>query len=364
MHEDKKFLELSKKICCIECGSSVKYFPLKKRTGIYLCSKCHNVNLVENNIFFFLPKKYDNKTVYEKFLMKYNSFLKDSPKKIYRYLLNKVKSLPDERDLKWEDEDVLFWNNIYKSNYQQIVSDNNSSKIGGIRSITRDKVLFSYLRNTDYEDKFLLEIGCGESFTIRTLFSPLRYHYNYIASDYSYWALRYAQKMLGNSKNTFYFQCPAHLLPFKVNSLDYIVCLGVLHHMPEKERHLPTIIEKIKPKGLLISNEAYDRDASVPPIFSNMVNKFIEPEKSAHEERINWQRTRSILVRKGRLISEEHEYSPTRTLLVRLFGSLLNDSKLAIDLSIFLDKLTINTIGRIWSLFGPGSVLFILQKDD
>jgi len=125
--------------------------------------------------------------------------------------------------------------------------------------------------------------------------------------------------------------------------------------------HLSLITDKLCRGGILLSEEAYSRKVQVPLIFSGKVNDFIEPRKSAHEERINWEKARSILKSRGTLISEDHEYSPTRTLFIRLFGNSL-DTKLSINLCILLDKLTINTIGKICALFGAGSVLFVFQK--
>lgn len=286
--EDTFFLKLSQNIICIECESQMKYFPVKKRTGIFLCPKCHNVNLVDNNIFVFIPKKYETRKSYQDFLLKYSVFLNTHKEQIGRYLMNKIDSLPIKRLPKWEDQDVLYWDKTYKSEFQVHKKRYlKSTNISGLRTLTREKYLFKHLRKTDYINKYLLEIGCGEAFTIRSLFSPLNYNYNYIATDYSYWALRNVQKTLGNHKNTFYFQCLGHVLPFKNKSLDYILSLGVLHHMPEKEKHLPTLITKLKPGGLIIAYEPYLRKSSMPLFLSRKINKWIEPNKSSHEERIN-----------------------------------------------------------------------------
>lgn len=62
------------------------------------------------------------------------------------------------------------------------------------------------------------------------------------------------------------------------------------------------------------------------------------------------------------VIREYHEYSPVMTLLVKLFSNIFDKSKLAVNICIILDKLVINTIGKFWSLFGPGAVFFIFQK--
>ena len=43
-----------------------------------------------------------------------------------------------------------------------------------------------------------------------------------------------------------------HNLPFKDNAFDFVYTFGVLHHLPEPEKGLRSICEKIKPGGYAI----------------------------------------------------------------------------------------------------------------
>ncbi|MFN3916280.1 MAG: class I SAM-dependent methyltransferase [Flavobacteriales bacterium] len=49
-------------------------------------------------------------------------------------------------------------------------------------------------------------------------------------------------------------------MPFTDNSFDFVICLGVLHHIPDTEKALQDLVKKIKPGGHLLLYLYYSLD--------------------------------------------------------------------------------------------------------
>jgi len=360
-----KYIQLSHVLACIECGQEVTYLKINEGNGLFYCNACKNINLLEKNIIVCLPKEYEIKYTYWNFYKTHTNFLEKN-RKIKNALKKIIQSLPEKRRSLWEDEDVSYWNKLY-ANARKIsgnakMIEEHVDAVSGLRLYTREKYLFRTLQKIYKKNSYVLEIGCGMAQTVKRIFSPLSYDYTYIASDYSHNALTYLQKTFGKRNNVIYIQCLGNRLPFKASSLDSIICLGVLHHMPQKEMHLKDIIHILRKHGLLVLNEVYLREYQLPDFFMRQVEKFIEPQHSAHEERVNWKKMKSILSTKGTMLVEHHEYSPTRTLLVRLFNNQIEHSIIFTKLCLLLDELTIKTIGKMWKLFDAGACLIVYKK--
>lgn len=340
------------KLQCLECHHAVRFVEITSANGVYYCVSCKNLYLLQNNIIVCLPKKFEIKEPYVQFYKRHTQFfvrnhtLRSAIERI-------IKRLPHKRNLKWEDEDVEYWDKKYGAAIGALSS---------LRSYTRERYLFRSLRKSFKKGDYILEIGSGLAESVTKFFSPRSYAYTYIASDYSYKALLELQKYYKNQKNILYVQCLGNRVPFKAASIDHVICLGVLHHLPEKEKHLTDIIRVLKPGGLLLLNEVYARAYQLPGPMMRWVEHFIEPAHSAHEERVNWKRMEKILQSDGRMIVEHHEYSPTRTLLVRLFNDQIENSQFLTEFVLLLDEITMHTLGKIWKLFNSGACLIVYQK--
>lgn len=343
---------LNGKLCCLECGKVVKYNKIHKESGIWICTSCKNIYLAELGILVCLPKKIEIKKPYLKFKKDYAQFFARN-NFFCRAIDNIIRKLPVQRHLQWEDEDVEYWNSRYEKG---------TGALSSLRLHTREEYLFKDLRRKFQKDDCILEIGSGLAESVSQLFPPSNYPYTYLASDYSYKALVVLRRTFGKRGNVIYIQCLGNMLPFKEGSIDHVICLGVLHHMPKKEKHLTGIIKVLKSKGLLVLNEVYSRDYQLPRPIMRWVEHFIEPHHSAHEERVNWKRMKNILGKNGHMLVEHHEYSPTRTLLIRLFGTQIERSTVLTKFCIVLDEVTIKSLGRLWKLFDAGACLIVFQK--
>lgn len=58
-----------------------------------------------------------------------------------------------------------------------------------------------------------------------------------------------ASRLLAHKKNVRISQASIDHLPFYDNTFDFILCLGVLHHIPDTEKALQDLVKKLKPGG-------------------------------------------------------------------------------------------------------------------
>jgi len=355
------FNKLLDKLICLECNQDpLAFVRVNRGNGILHCSHCGNIHLLRDGVFIFLPNKYEIKSPYREFLTRHRDFLREHPV-FDRLIKAKIDKLPAKSKAKWEDEDIQYWDEQYAK--EPLVKGVETYQITGSRLFPREQQLFKILRKRFKKDDFIFEIGSGDARTVRRLFSPITYDYNYIVSDYSLEAMKYLRQLYRGRGNVFCFQCLGDKLPFRDDSLNAIICLGVLHHMPKKETHLAGLINKLVPNGLLLGYESYEREYQLPHAIKEFVEGIFEPAHSHHEERINYRNANKLFSRFGELINEYHEYSPTRTLMVKLFSNQIEKSAFVTKLCLALDQFTIQTIGRVWKLFGAGGYFFVFRKN-
>jgi hypothetical protein len=292
----------------------------------------------------------------EKFLNKNNLFYryKKRLELIEKYSINQS----------WEKEDVKYWDSKY--NQRSIISASEikpALKIGGIRLYRRNKYFFNKIKEILKQKNItLLEIGCGEGDTVLNCLNPYYYNYYYIASDYSFNALLYLQNIYKGLNNVQLIQCSGSKLPFADNAIDAIVGLGILHHMPKKEEELKNIIPKISQHGYFMTFEAFVKDSKLPSVFKNIYDKWIEPDKSAHEERIDLKNFIRISNQLGKLEFIKYEHTPLLTVLNKIFGKYINNNLVLTKLLFILDDMVIYSIGKIIRLFKPGACYAIIKK--
>ena len=101
---------------------------------------------------------------------------------------------------------------------------------------------------------YLLDIGTGTGFVVRTLKKYLNEQSKVIAYDLSQSMLRHAKKKVdGFEFGRHSFVCgDAEILPFADGFFDVITINAVLHHLPNYKRCLNQIKRILKPNGILI----------------------------------------------------------------------------------------------------------------
>jgi len=311
--------KIVKEMVCLECGSGMGFCRTGKEKGRINCKKCSVVYPLRDGIITALP----------------------------------------QRERKWEDDDVAFWDNKYLGDCLQL-----RSKKLVERAYLRDKILFEPLRRSKIAGKYILEIGCGEAISAQKSLFQFNSDFIYFATDYSYGGLKILKKRLKNKNNVIYIQCLGDAIPFKDGFFDAIISLGVIHHMPKKEAHVPYLVSKLKPGGLMLVDEGYNRAYRLPRIAEKIVQVIIEPRQSAHEERINIGKFRKNFQKAGRIVNEYHCHTPVKTVLIKITGSLYERSVMFVKFLLAVDKLTEKTIGRLWRLFSTGDCLLLFEKSN
>ena len=69
-----------------------------------------------------------------------------------------------------------------------------------------------------------------------------------------------AQRINGPETNVRITQAEISNIPFRDNTFDFAICLGVLHHIPDTQKALNDIVKKIKKGGSLLMYIYYDLD--------------------------------------------------------------------------------------------------------
>jgi SAM-dependent methyltransferase len=345
-------------LVCVECGERVDYHPLSTTSGYFLCKGCRNIHLRQNGISIFLPKQYENKEVFGKFFLRYALKIKPRHRPLF---IKKSRSIKNNKQQSWEDTDIKFWDDRYHQDLYLAQAKIYPSPESP-REVMRKKHLFDYIAKDYLRGKIICEIGTGEARTIRSLLHPDKFPYYYIPTDYSYQALLYLKKVFKNN-NVYYIQCLGNRLPFKKEIIDYLLILGVLHHMPKKEKHIRQLAHFVKPGGWFLMEEGYLRDSALSDFFFKYTKFIFEPEHSEHEERIEKKLLLQTIEDTGEILHIHHSYSPLMTVLMVLFNNFpFLHKDVYIRTAFLFDQLFIKTVGKIFPAFSSGQCDVVIKR--
>ncbi len=337
---------------CPDCLGGIKTYETEHGTGLCVCSLCKTQFIIMEGVYRLIGKRYQKFNVYKEFLTKKKRALNKLG--VYKMLTDYVNVMPRARNQTWEDEDALHWDSQYSN--ELVAKHQNVTKwhkiTSGLRHHTREHYLFSHLRAFLRENDLVLEIGCGIAQTTRSLLRNDG-QYMYFATDYSYTALMALKRLVPDS-NTYFIQCAADQLPFKPKMFDFLICLGVLHHMPKKEASFKSVCSFVKNYGLIAINEPIEKDG-LSPIIQGLVNRLVEPIRSVHEERVSLPKLRRLIELQGDIVAEQLEHTPLRTLLNRLIEKKIDNSITLTRLVLFLDGIAAISLGKVWGYLGPGA---------
>jgi len=131
---------------------------------------------------------------------------------------------------------------------------------------------------TSLEGKTILEVGAGAGrFTEHLVKSNGLIH----SVDLSL-AVDVNKENIGEASNYQIAQASVYDLPYKNNSFDFVVCLGVIQHTPDPEKTIKCLFEKVKPGGTLVIDHYKWRIGyytTLTPLFRAAL-KEMKPEKS------------------------------------------------------------------------------------
>jgi SAM-dependent methyltransferase len=106
------------------------------------------------------------------------------------------------------------------------------------------------------ENTTVLDAGCGTGRWSRYM---SRFGCSIEAIDPSE-AIIPAVKWNNDKPNIRFTHASIDSMPFADNSFDFAICLGVLHHIPDTEKALRTLVKKVKPGGHLLLYLYYSLD--------------------------------------------------------------------------------------------------------
>lgn len=150
-------------------------------------------------------------------------------------------------DKKVVDEFGNEWLKFYKHNDDLI-------KKGGEEyfDILNDEIINS--------ETYALDIGCGTGRWTKYLASKIGFVEAVDPSN----AIFAADKLLGNIKNVRLSKASIETLPFADETFDFVMSIGVLHHIPDTQKALNDCVKKLKRGGLFYVYLYYNLDRRGP----------------------------------------------------------------------------------------------------
>jgi SAM-dependent methyltransferase len=107
---------------------------------------------------------------------------------------------------------------------------------------------------------YLLDIGCGTGRWTKYLAPKVNFIEAVDPSD----AIFAADKLLGNISNVRLSKASIETLPFADETFDFVMSIGVLHHIPDTKKALTDCVEKVKKGGYFFVYLYYNLDNRGP----------------------------------------------------------------------------------------------------
>ena len=95
------------------------------------------------------------------------------------------------------------------------------------------------------DDAVVLDLGCGSGRWTKYMFDKVGFIDAVDPSD----AIYQAAQRYHDLKNVRFTRASVNGLPFADESFDFIISLGVLHHVPDTRKALEALLKKLKPGG-------------------------------------------------------------------------------------------------------------------
>lgn len=95
------------------------------------------------------------------------------------------------------------------------------------------------------EASYVLDLGCGSGRWTKYMADKVKFIEAVDPSE----AVFSAAKAYNDLENVRFTQAGVDTIPFEDNSFDFVISLGVLHHIPDTGKALKSLIKKLKPGG-------------------------------------------------------------------------------------------------------------------
>ena len=253
--------------------------------------------------------------------------------------------------VQWVEDEMAWWNPWWDREPAFAYSP-----VSGLRGRSRERNLFSRVRDRLPSAPIVIEMGAGDSRTAAGLLGRSRY----IATDVSSRALRAGRELLPSDALS--VQCDAVDWPFRSASADLVLILGVLHHLSDWRRALDRACRTVRPGGFLLLHEAVTK----PRVLSRFRSRGVDDDwVSPHEGDVPRSELLSFLSSRGVVERVGGEESPLRFALVRFvvhrfdWYSRLERSRAMTVAFNLLDQAFGRTFGRLFPSLGFNEVTVV-----
>lgn len=345
-------------LVCPECNSG----PLEIKNfddcnsgleGYCCCKSCSGIFKIENGIINLIKYEFceliSEITFFERHKIELNGRYDNKIN-----ILKKNNPSKNNQDI-WKKEEKDYWDNYYSQ-------QNAKLKIGWYnynRLEPRKQEIVEYIKD-NIKGKLVVEFGGGSSSAIYHIMNPEKYEYIFICSDISIQALINARMLHPNS---ILIQCDACSPPFKDNSIDVIINFGSLHHLPDNNNVLIKHIGCLKSRGYMGIHEPSDKRKKILKENNIIKRKLAHIELSEHDEYVEEITYLNVFNDRGKIINLYYEYTIIRAVLISIFFDKFKINNKAFYLfARFFDKLSEKTLGKVFNLFKPSSMIVLFRK--
>ena len=143
------------------------------------------------------------------------------------------------------ENDVIVFDSISRINQKKDIIDSFQDEWFEFSKLTKEhyqefELYFDLIDIKKLQSKTICDFGCGIGRWSKILTDKVKIK-TLILFDYSD-AIYVARENFREYQNVIFIKCDIEKIPFKTKSIDFFYCLGVLHHLPEKDS---VAIEKI-----------------------------------------------------------------------------------------------------------------------
>ncbi len=332
------------------------------KTGFIYNDKTDNVYIITQYILSFLSDQDADYDLSIRSLKNAIDYAPESLRKIIKKNIKRLKNCNNDNDDNWAKEEIAYYNKEVdteeerKNFYEECVNN----PLWHI--YLERKQLFNRLNLSDINN--VLEVGCGNARTVHSLFSPSKYHYNYVGIDISLKRLMLAKMVITEGD---FVQCSTLNLPFKNEAFSVVIAFGTLHHLSDPMKGLKSCIKKLGMEGYFLIQEPIKKPFKLLPEekFYFLKKVFTSYEHSKHDNDIDLRDTLELLKNENMIVKyTDLNASCIRTILSKLFEMfpIFNRHKLVWKTAISIDHLFIKLFCFKHNRLGPGGVLLLSRK--
>jgi len=222
------------------------------------------------------------------------------------------------------------------------------SKINWCWGVWEKEYIFDRIAGNIYGKK-LLDLGCGPATSVKYLLNPITYNFSYTGVDISQRMLDFAKTNIPSGK---FVKCNIENLPFENESFDFVIGLGVFHHLPSHEQGIKEAFRVLKKGGIFACREPSEK-------------VFRKHGESPHEKGIETTKFIKICENYGEILFFKRINTPLLSKSISLFNRLhvpLPNSRYFWYIKKVADEAMLNHLAKKIKWFEGNDFIFGCQK--